>query len=59
MDVIARCAFGMTIKNLGGEEDPFMKKAKEVFSPPVNKSPIILIVCKYLAFIVEATKHLN
>ena len=47
MDVIARCAFGMTINNLGGEDDPFMKKAKHVFSPPVNKSPMIMIPCKY------------
>ncbi len=46
MDVIARCAFGMTIQNLGGKDDPFMEKAMKVFSPPVNKSPIIIIPCK-------------
>ena len=46
MDVIARSAFGMTINNLGEKDDPFMKKAKDVFSPPANKSPIIIIPCK-------------
>nr|CAH0110992.1 unnamed protein product [Daphnia galeata] len=43
MDVIARCAFGMTINSLGEKDDPFMTKAKAVFSPPANKSPLILI----------------
>ena len=46
MDVIARCAFGMTIDSLGQKDDPFMLKAKEVFSPPTNKSAIILLPCK-------------
>lgn len=48
MDVIARCAFGMTIDNLGEKDDPFMKKAKAVFSPPVNKTPLILVLCRFL-----------
>ena len=45
MDVIARSAFGMTIKNLGDENDPFMKKAKAVFNSPLNKSPLIILPC--------------
>ncbi|XP_046646974.1 cytochrome P450 3A24-like [Daphnia pulicaria] len=43
MDVIARCAFGMAIDNLGEKDDPFMTKAKVLFSPPANKSPLILL----------------
>ncbi|XP_046646973.1 cytochrome P450 3A24-like [Daphnia pulicaria] len=43
MDVIARCAFGMTIDNLGEKDDPFLTKAKVVFSNPANKSPLILL----------------
>nr|CAH0107507.1 unnamed protein product [Daphnia galeata] len=42
MDVIARCAFGMTIDNLGEKDDPFTTKAKVVFSPPATKSPLML-----------------
>jgi hypothetical protein len=45
MDVIARCAFGMAIDNLGEKDDPFMTKAKVLFSPPANKSPLILLPC--------------
>ena len=48
MDVIARCAFGMTIENLGEKDDPFIEKAKKVFSPPITKSPLIIIPCKYV-----------
>lgn len=47
MDVIARCAFGMSIENLGSDDDPFMKNAKNVFSTPVSKNPFILIPCKF------------
>ena len=47
MDVIARCAFGMTIDNLGEKDDPFMRNAKIVFSPPVNKTPLILVLRKF------------
>lgn len=47
MDVITRSAFGMTIKNLGEEDDLFMKKAKAVVNSPVNKSPLIIIPCQY------------
>ncbi len=46
MDVIARCAFGMKIEDLGAKDDPFMKHAKTVFSPPVNKTPMVLTPCK-------------
>ncbi|XP_046443689.1 cytochrome P450 3A16-like [Daphnia pulex] len=43
MDVIARCAFGMTIDSLGEKDDPFMTKAKAIFNPPVNKTPLAVI----------------
>jgi hypothetical protein len=45
MDVIARCAFGMTINNLGEKDDPFITNAKAIFNPAANKSPFILIAC--------------
>ena len=48
MDVIARCVFNLTIDNLGDTDDPFMRNAKKLFSPPVVKSPLILIICKQL-----------
>jgi hypothetical protein len=35
----------MTIDNLGEKDDPFMTKAKVVFNPPDNKSPLILLPC--------------
>lgn len=47
MDVIARCVFGMTIENLGAKDDVFMRYAKVVFSPPINKTPLILLLCKF------------
>ena len=44
MDVIARCAFGMTIKDLGStDDDPFMKNAKVLFNPPGTDTPAVLI----------------
>ncbi|KAI9552449.1 hypothetical protein GHT06_022815 [Daphnia sinensis] len=43
MDVIARCAFGMKIENLGEKDDQFMAKAKAIFNPPVNKTPLAVI----------------
>lgn len=46
MDVIARCAFGMKLDNLGEKGDPFMEKARQVFSPPAMKSPAIILPCK-------------
>ena len=46
MDVIAKCAFGLTIDNLDKEDDEFMKRAKRVFNPSANKSPIILLGCE-------------
>lgn len=46
MDVIARCAFGMTIGSLGEKDDPFMTKAKTIFNPPVNKTPLAVIPCE-------------
>ena len=49
MDVIARCAFGMTFENLGQDDDPFMENAIKVFRPKIFKSPLVLlpgILCK-------------
>ena len=46
MDVIARCAFGMDIANLGEKDDPFVRNAQFVMNPPTNKSPLILLPCK-------------
>jgi hypothetical protein len=46
MDVIARCAFGMTIDSLGEKDDPFMTKAKAIFNPRVNKTPLAVIPCE-------------
>jgi cytochrome P450 family 3 subfamily A len=47
MDAIARCAFGMKIDNLGEKDDPFMAMAKAIFNPPVNKTPLAVIHCKF------------
>nr|CAH0107693.1 unnamed protein product [Daphnia galeata] len=44
MDVIARCVFGMKIENLGSKDDVFMRNARVVFNPPVNKTPLFLIL---------------
>lgn len=44
MAVIAKCAFGMTLDNLGEDNDPFMKNAKKTFASPENKSPSIMIL---------------
>ena len=46
MSVIAKCAFGMTIDNLGKTDDPFMKNARKIFAPPEQKSPAIMLACK-------------
>lgn len=45
MDVIARCAFGLKIDNLGDKDDPFIRNATFIFNPPTLKSPIILLPC--------------
>ncbi len=47
MDVIARCAFGMKIDSLGNKDDPFAKNAKVVFSPPLSRTPLVILPCKY------------
>ena len=46
MDVIARCAFGMKINNVGEKDDPFMKNAETIFNPDANRTPLILLPCK-------------
>ena len=48
MDVIARCAFGLKIDNLGDKDDPFIKNAQFIFNPPTMKTPLILLPCKSL-----------
>lgn len=54
MDVIARCAFGMKITDLGADEDdPFMKNAKAVFAPAVTKTPVVIIPCNVYRLIFE------
>ena len=45
IEVIARCAFGMKIDDLGSDNDPFTKNAKSAFSLPANKTPMVLIPC--------------
>ncbi|EFX88290.1 hypothetical protein DAPPUDRAFT_311602 [Daphnia pulex] len=47
MDVIARCAFGLKIDNLGSKDDQFMKNAAYILNPPANKSPIVLLPFVY------------
>ena len=54
MSIIARCAFGMTIDNLGGEDDPFIQNAKALVEAPQLRSPAIILLCKYcLAFLIN------
>nr|CAH0100563.1 unnamed protein product [Daphnia galeata] len=47
MDVIARCAFGLKIDNLGDKDDPFIKNAQFIFNPPTMKTPLILLPFMY------------
>jgi len=47
MDVIARCAFGLTIDTLGEKDDPFVANAKHIFHAPANKTPLILLPSIY------------
>ena len=35
----------MTIDNLGAKDDTFMPNAKKLLTPPVTKSPLILLFC--------------
>ncbi|XP_057367195.1 cytochrome P450 3A2-like isoform X1 [Daphnia carinata] len=61
MDVIARCAFGLKIDNLGNKDDPFIKNAQFVFNPPTNKSPAVLLPFMYpkvFAMFGRFTEHL-
>jgi len=44
MSVIAKCAFGMTIDNLGEKENPMIAKAGALFSPKENETPLALIM---------------
>ena len=57
MSIIAKCAFGMTIDNLGAENDPFIKKAKVLANQPQFRSPSILLLCTY--FIKESFYNLD
>ena len=47
MEVINKCAFGLTIDNLDKEDSEFMINAKAVNNPDVAKSPMILIPCTF------------
>jgi len=51
MDIIAKCAFGMTIDNLGKKDDPFIENAKKIFGAPQNKSPAIVLLFVLPAYI--------
>jgi len=44
VSVIAKCAFGMTIDNLGAKGNLFIQKAQTVFAAPENKSPLIMLL---------------
>ncbi|CAG0888447.1 unnamed protein product [Darwinula stevensoni] len=44
MDVIATCAFGIKIDSLSSPDDPFVENAKEVFSGPQSRSPLLLLL---------------
>lgn len=46
MEVIACCAFGMSLKNLEDKDNIFIKKAKEAFAPEIFKSPLIILPCE-------------
>lgn len=46
MDVIARCAFGMKINDLGSKDDQFLQNASKVFNPPGLDTPLVLVPCK-------------
>ena len=46
MDVIAKCAFGMTIDNLDDDNDEFMKNTPTSFFSAVSKSPMVLFACE-------------
>ena len=48
MAVIAKCAFGMTIENLGSDDDPFIQKGKRILNPPSGTRLLqFLVFCKY------------
>jgi len=53
MAIIAKCAFGMTIQDLGGKDDPFIKNAKKLVDPPEMKSPAVLLLCKWFIMILK------
>ena len=45
LDVMARCAFGANIENLGKSDDVFMKNAK-IASKAFTRSPLMILPCK-------------
>ena len=47
MAIIARTAFGMTIQDLGGKDDPFIKNAKRLVDRKQFKSPSVILLCKW------------
>ena len=50
MSIIAKCAFGMTIENLGEKDNPLLEKARDLFTPPQNKTFMGIIGCKGTKF---------
>ena len=57
MSVIAKCAFGMTIDNLGEKENPMIAKAGALFSPKENETPLALIMCRTKVLFVLLPKY--
>lgn len=46
--IIAKCAFGMTVDNLGRKDDPFIENANALANPPQINSPKLLLFCEYI-----------
>ena len=60
MSIIAKCAFGMTIENLGEKDNPLLEKARALFSPPEAKTPLGAVACKKISiFTYSKTKIIS
>jgi len=46
MEVITKCAFGMTIDDLDSEDNVFLKNATALTQNKIGTSPLILLPCK-------------
>lgn len=58
VDVISKCAFGMHIENLGGEDDEISKRASKIFSSEGSTSPAIVIPLMFPSLLRLLTKYL-